>query len=132
MKSEGHISIPKINPPVGVFISLNNLTKSYLIRTQRLSTLARGETYKFLDTSKYSGLGVVGGSPLVLGVSGWLLGSGYSLPTNKHGLGMDNVVGFQVIMPSATTQVQVLPAIRPFATSTLERIPTFLRRLRYG
>ena len=70
--------------------------------------LTWGDIYKFLDTPEYSGLGVVGGDPLV-GVSGWLLGGGYSLLTNKHGLGIDNVVGFQVLTPSATNQLQDLP-----------------------
>ena len=67
------------------------------------------EIYKFFATSEYTTLGVVGGSPAV-GVSGWLLGGGYSLLTNMHGLGIDNVVGFQVITPSATTQLEVLPS----------------------
>ena len=44
--------------------------------------------------------GVVGGDPLV-GVSGWLLGGGYSLLTNRFGLGIDNVVGFRVLLPGA-------------------------------
>ena len=42
-----------------------------------------GEVYKFLDTPDCRELGVVGGDPLV-GVSGWLLGGGYSLLTNWH------------------------------------------------
>ena len=67
------------------------------------------QIYKFLDTPEYHGVGVVGGSPQV-GVSGWLLGGGYSVLTNKHGLGMDSVVGFRVITPRATTQLQVLPS----------------------
>ena len=60
-----------------------------------------GDVYKFLDKPEYRKLGVVGGDPLV-GVSGWLLGGGYSLFTNSFGLGMDNVVGFQVVTPGAT------------------------------
>jgi len=43
--------------------------------------------------------GVVGGDPLV-GVSGWLLGGGYSLLTNRFGLGADNVIEFRGILPS--------------------------------
>jgi FAD/FMN-containing dehydrogenase len=42
--------------------------------------------------------GVVGGDPLV-GVSGWLLGGGYSIQTNSFGLGIDNIVGFRVLLP---------------------------------
>lgn len=67
-----------------------------------------GDVYKFLNTLD-SKLGVVGGDPAV-GVSGWLLGGGYSVLTNMHGLGMDNIVGFQVVTPSAPTQLQVLPS----------------------
>jgi FAD/FMN-containing dehydrogenase len=74
--------------------------------------LTWSDIYKFLDTPEYHKLGVVGGDPLV-GVSGWLLGGGYSLLTNKHGLGMDNVVGFQVLLPSDTTICNVNPGENP-------------------
>jgi len=45
---------------------------------------------------------VVGGSAAQgVGVAGWLLGGGYSLPkTNQFGLGIDNVAGYRVILPS--------------------------------
>jgi hypothetical protein len=34
-------------------------------------------------------------------VAGWLLGGGYLPPkTNQFGLGIDNVVGYQVVLPS--------------------------------
>ena len=57
------------------------------------------DVYTFLDsTEEYRKLGVVGADPKV-GVSGWLLGGSYSLLTNRYGLGMDNVVGFQVVTP---------------------------------
>ena len=58
------------------------------------------DVYDFLgSTEEYRNLGVVGADPTV-GVSGWLLGGGYSILTNRHGLGMDNVVGFQVVTPN--------------------------------
>ena len=61
-----------------------------------------GKVYDFLASAEeYRELGVVGGDPRV-GVSGWLLGGGYSLLTNRHGLGIDNVVGFQVVTPNGT------------------------------
>lgn len=34
-----------------------------------------------------------------IGVAGWLLGGGYSLKTNRFGLGIDNIVGFHVVLP---------------------------------
>jgi FAD/FMN-containing dehydrogenase len=35
-----------------------------------------------------------------LGVGGWCLGGGYSLTTNQYGLGIDNIIGFQVVLPT--------------------------------
>lgn len=59
------------------------------------------EVYNYFEkATSGQGLGVVGGDPAV-GVSGWLLGGGYSLLTNKYGLGIDNIVGFQVHVPGA-------------------------------
>jgi len=111
VKGGGHMSIPKIYPPVGVLISMKRFNQiAYNKGTKTLDVgagLTFGDVYKFLDTPDYRGLGVVGGDPLV-GV-GWLLGGGYSLLTNKHGLGIDNVVGFEVLTPSATAQLQDPP-----------------------
>ena len=33
-------------------------------------------------------------------MAGWLLGGGYSLKSNKYGLGIDNIVKFEVVLPS--------------------------------
>jgi len=107
VKSGGHISIPKIYPPVGVLISMKKFNEiAYDEDEDTLdvgSGATFGEVYEFLRAPDYRGLGVVGGDPKV-GVSGWLLGGGYSLLTNKYGLGMDNVVGFRVLTPGGTAQ----------------------------
>jgi FAD/FMN-containing dehydrogenase len=34
-----------------------------------------------------------------VGVAGYLLGGGYSLKTNRFGLGIDNVTGFEIVLP---------------------------------
>jgi len=39
------------------------------------------------------------------GVSGWLLGGGYSPKTNKYGLGIDNVVAVQIVVPNDNGKV---------------------------
>ena len=64
--------------------------------------------YNFLE-KHHPNLGVVGANPAV-GVSGFLLGGGYSLLTNKHGLGMDNVVGFRVVTPHGPNGPTILDA----------------------
>jgi len=59
-----------------------------------------GEVYDYLKPSGSGpALGVVGADPRV-GVSGWLLGGGYSLLTNRFGLGIDNIIGFRVVLPN--------------------------------
>jgi len=87
IKSGGHISIPKIYPPDGVLISMKQFNQiSYDKDFETLDVGAGvtwGDVYKFLDAPEYRKLGVVGGDPLV-GVSGWLLGGGYSLLTNVN------------------------------------------------
>lgn len=65
-------------------------------------TLDVGAGVIWKDVYSYLGnhsVGVVGGDPLV-GVSGWLLGGGYSLLTNMFGLGSDNILGFRAVVPS--------------------------------
>ena len=104
VKSGGHISIPKIYPPEGLLISMKQF--NHIVYNKDTKTLDVGagatwnDVYTFLDsTEDYRKLGVVGAGPSV-GVSGWLLGGGYSLLTNWHGLGIDNVVGFRVVTPN--------------------------------
>jgi len=58
-----------------------------------------GDVYEYFERFSDHTPGVVGGDPVV-GVSGWLLGGGYSTLTNLFGLGIDNVVGFRVLVPA--------------------------------
>ena len=75
---------------------------NYIKYEEVKKTLDVGAGVLWKDVYDYMGnrsVGVVGGDPLV-GVSGWLLGGGYSLLTNRFGLGIDNILGFRVILPS--------------------------------
>ena len=97
------MSIPKILPPKGILISVDQFKKIEYNQEKKTLDVGSGVTWRevydyFEKATSGQGLGVVGGDPLV-GVSGWLLGGGYSLLTNKYGLGMDNIVGFQVHVP---------------------------------
>ena len=42
---------------------------------------------------------VGGASSQGVGVSGWMLGAGYSLKSNRYGLGIDNLVEYEVVVP---------------------------------
>ncbi|KIJ94572.1 hypothetical protein K443DRAFT_125166 [Laccaria amethystina LaAM-08-1] len=107
LKSGGHISIPKINPPnKGILISLQRFNHIAYDKEKKTLDVGAGviwkDVYEYLETfvsdSSDHAPGVVGGDPLV-GVSGWLLGGGYSLLTNRFGLGIDNVIRFRILLP---------------------------------
>ncbi|KAI0819872.1 FAD-binding domain-containing protein [Trametes gibbosa] len=48
------------------------------------------------------GVNVVGGRVSGVGVAGFTLGGGYSWKTNQHGLTIDNLTGFEVVLPNGT------------------------------
>lgn len=53
------------------------------------------EIYKFIRPKNSN---IVGGGGSV-GVAGWLMGGGYSLKTNQYGLGIDNLVQAEIVLP---------------------------------
>ena len=47
------------------------------------------------------GLNIIGGAAREgVGVAGWLLGGGYSLKSNRYGLGIDNIAAYEVVTPN--------------------------------
>ena len=58
------------------------------------------EIYKFVRADKHN---IVGGGPSV-GIGGWMTGGGYSLKTNQYGLGIDNLVQVQIVLPNGTVE----------------------------
>ena len=52
-----------------------------------------------------TGQNIVGGSAIAgVGIAGWLLGGGYSLKTNQYGLGIDNILGFRIVLPNGAIE----------------------------
>lgn len=45
---------------------------------------------------------VVGGRSSGVGVAGFTLGGGYSWKTNQYGLGIDSVLGYELVLPNGT------------------------------
>lgn len=77
-----------------------------------------GMVYKYLQViQKFvpddRELGVVGGDCSEVGVTGYLLGGGYSVLTNRFGLGIDNVVGIQVVVPGSGDLLNVSSTENP-------------------
>lgn len=69
--------------------------------------------------------GIVGGDPRV-GVAGWLLGGGYSLMTNRFGLGMDNIVEIRVLLPDTRAFCNVNHTTNPEIFKALKVWPSYI------
>jgi len=69
---------------------------------EKLLTVGAGcvfdEIYKSIRPKKRN---IVGGGGSV-GIGGWLMGGGYSLKTNQFGLGIDNLVRAQIVLPDGS------------------------------
>lgn len=100
VKGGGHSTNPGFSSTTGIQISMANFNElEYNSKTQNLRIGAGclfDEVYKEIAQYKRN---IVGGATAAgVGVAGWLLGGGYSLLTNQHGLGIDNLVEVQVVL----------------------------------
>jgi len=100
VKGGGHSTNPGFSSTTGIQISMANFNElEYNSETQNLRIGAGclfDEVYKEIAQYKRN---IVGGATAAgVGVAGWLLGGGYSLLTNQHGLGIDNLVEVQVVL----------------------------------
>ncbi|KAG6376571.1 hypothetical protein JVT61DRAFT_1549 [Boletus reticuloceps] len=115
VKGGGHATNPRFSSTEGIQISMCRFNKIRL-EPDADSLLPPGSTDKThsivhigagcLFDEVYrevvpKGLNIVGGSSIGgVGVAGWLLGGGYSLKTNQHGLGIDNILQVEIVLPT--------------------------------
>ncbi|EGN97867.1 hypothetical protein SERLA73DRAFT_160903 [Serpula lacrymans var. lacrymans S7.3] len=102
IKGGGHATSPRLSSTSGIQIYMARFDLIQYNSATDTVDIGAGclwdQVYKELLPYKRS---VVGGSTSEgVGVAGWLLGGGYSLKTNQYGLGIDNIVGFEIVMPS--------------------------------
>ncbi|KAH7920995.1 FAD-binding domain-containing protein [Leucogyrophana mollusca] len=102
VKCGGHIACPKFSSTDGIQIYLSRLTNKHYDSTSQTLTVGAGclwdEVYGYMEQFKQN---VVGGDHNKgVGIGGYLLGGGFSLKTNQFGLGIDNIVGMEVVLPS--------------------------------
>ncbi|GJE93062.1 FAD dependent oxidoreductase [Phanerochaete sordida] len=100
VKGGGHATNPGFSSTSGVQIAMtrfNNVTYNRTANTVDYGTgLFWEDVYKALEKDKVN---VVGGRVTGVGVGGLSLGGGYSWLTNQHGLTVDNIVGFEIVLP---------------------------------
>ncbi|KIJ65821.1 hypothetical protein HYDPIDRAFT_109865 [Hydnomerulius pinastri MD-312] len=122
VKGGGHATSPGFSSTTGIQISMCRFNKievkkdtsDFLTERDAKHSLVRvgagclfDEVYRAVVPH---GLNIVGGSSIGgVGIGGWLLGGGYSLKTNQYGMGIDNIIRVQIVLPNGTSrEVSVL------------------------
>ncbi|KAI0275514.1 hypothetical protein BGY98DRAFT_992388 [Russula aff. rugulosa BPL654] len=107
VKGGGHATNPKFSSTTGIQISM--------ARFNRISKYVPGASSRDVEAGCLfdevyraivpTGQNIVGGSAIAgVGIAGWLLGGGYSLKTNQYGLGIDNILGFRIVLPNGAIE----------------------------
>ncbi|KAI0061079.1 FAD-binding domain-containing protein [Artomyces pyxidatus] len=103
IKGGGHASNPGFSSTAGVQIAMtrfSTVTNNAASKTVDVGAgLIWDDVYKALDGS---GVNIVGGRVPGVGVAGFTLGGGYSWKSNQYGLTIDNIVAYELVLPSGT------------------------------
>ncbi|KAH9990402.1 FAD-binding domain-containing protein [Russula vinacea] len=103
VKGSGHATNPGFSSTTGVQIALSRFNETNVNLECGTVDVGAGlswdQVYAIIEPF---GLNLVGGRITGVGVSGLTLGGGFSFLTSQHGLTVDNVVGFELVLPNGT------------------------------
>ncbi|KAI0260026.1 FAD dependent oxidoreductase [Gloeopeniophorella convolvens] len=103
VKSGGHATNPGFSSTTGIQISMARFRNITVNSTAGTVEVGPGLTWDEVYTELESvGVVVIGGRIAGVGVAGLLLGAGYSYKSSQFGLGIDNIVGIEVVLPNGT------------------------------
>ncbi|KAH8981553.1 FAD-binding domain-containing protein [Lactarius deliciosus] len=103
VKGGGHASNPGFSSTTGVQISMTRF--SNIEHNNATGTVDAGpgvtldQVYAALDST---GVNIVGGRIPTVGISGLTLGGGYAFMSNQYGLTIDNMAGYELVLPNGT------------------------------
>ncbi|KAH8987977.1 FAD dependent oxidoreductase [Lactarius hatsudake] len=103
VKGGGHAFNPGFSSTTGVQISMTRFSK--IERDNAMGTVDAGsgvtwdQAYAALESS---GLNIIGGRIPTVGISGLTLGGGYAFTSNQYGLTIDNMAGYELVLPNGT------------------------------
>ncbi|EIW53224.1 FAD-binding domain-containing protein [Trametes versicolor FP-101664 SS1] len=103
VKGAGHASNPGFSSTAGVQIAMYRFSGVTYHPEANVAEVGAGliwdDVYSSLEPFAVN---VVGGRVSGVGVAGFTLGGGYSWKTNQHGLTIDNLTGFELVLPNGT------------------------------
>ncbi|KAH9054948.1 FAD-binding domain-containing protein [Lactarius vividus] len=103
VKGGGHTFNPGFSSTTGVQISMirfNSVQLNHATGTVDVgSGLTWDQAYAALESS---GVNIIGGRIPTVGVSGLTLGGGYAFMSNQYGLTIDNMAGYELVLPNGT------------------------------
>ncbi|KAI0260037.1 FAD dependent oxidoreductase [Gloeopeniophorella convolvens] len=103
VKSGGHATNPGFSSTTGVQISMARFRDITVNSNAGTVELGPGLTWDEVYTAlEPAGVNVIGGRIPGVGVGGVLLGAGYSYISSQFGLGIDNIVAIEVVLPNGT------------------------------
>ncbi|KAI0260017.1 FAD dependent oxidoreductase [Gloeopeniophorella convolvens] len=103
VKGGGHATNPGFSSTSGVQIALARFDKIEVHSANGTVDVGPGLTWDTVyATLDESAIGVVGGRIPGVGVAGLTLGGGYSFKTSQYGLAIDNIVGYELVLPNGT------------------------------
>ncbi|KZT04998.1 FAD-binding domain-containing protein [Laetiporus sulphureus 93-53] len=103
IKGGGHIANPGFSSTTGVQIAMSRFDGVTYNSDSQTVDIGAGliwdDVYQALEPY---GVNVVGGRVTGVGVGGFILGGGYSFLSNQHGLTVDTVVSYELVLPNGT------------------------------
>ncbi|KAG6337360.1 hypothetical protein ID866_1733 [Astraeus odoratus] len=103
IKGGGHATNPGFSSTVGVQIAMYKFSEITYYSTTQTVTIGAGliwdDVYAALEPYDVN---VAGARVTGVGVAGFTLGGGYSWVTNQHGLTIDTVQGYELVLPNGT------------------------------
>jgi len=103
VKGGGHATNLGFSSTTGVHISMIKFSEVTYDPDSSTMTIGAGNVWDSVyEVLEEQGVMVVGGRVTGVGVAGFTLGGGYSWLTNQHGLTVDTVVAFELVLPNGT------------------------------
>ncbi|KAF8273424.1 hypothetical protein EI94DRAFT_1795193 [Lactarius quietus] len=103
VKGGGHSTNPGFSSTSGVEIAMTRFNETKFNSEDGTVEVGPGLTWDQVYTALNStGVNVVGGRVPGIGVGGLTLGGGYSYLSSQYGLTIDNIAGYELVLPNGT------------------------------